>query len=137
MIKSIIYLSIQILILSTSLLIAGSVENNGTSADDLRVMSFNIRNSYARDEENSWNLRKELVYKVIQDYAPDVLGLQEVNHKQLGALKKQFPNYGFIGVASDGGTKGQYSAIMYLKSSLNIVDSGDFLISERSERAHV
>ena len=78
---------------------------------DLRVMSFNIRNSFARDGENHWESRKDLVYSVIKDYAPDVLGLQEANSFQLKELSNEFPQYGKAGEGSMGGTKGQYSAM--------------------------
>ncbi|MDA0906527.1 MAG: hypothetical protein O2874_09445, partial [Verrucomicrobia bacterium] len=81
---------------------------------DLRVMSFNIRNSFARDGENHWESRKDLVYSVIKDYAPDVLGLQEANSFQLKELSNEFPQYGKVGEGSMGGAKGQYSAILFL-----------------------
>ncbi|MDD7983925.1 endonuclease/exonuclease/phosphatase family protein [Lentisphaera marina] len=133
--KSIICLSLQVLLLSFTQVLAGSLEKDEALSSDFRIMAFNIRNSYARDkEQNQWKLRKDLVYKVIRDHEPDVLGLQEANHKQLGELKKQFPNYGCIGVASGGGTKGQYSAILYLKSRFKLVDSGGFWISETPEK---
>lgn len=134
--KMIKMISLGILLLSVTQIFAQAPGKRTSLSNDwiIKSMSFNIRNGYANDKENRWDLRKELVYKVIQDYAPDVLGLQEVNHKQLGELKKQFPNYGFIGVASDGGTKGQYSAIMYLKNKFKVVDSGDFWISETPEK---
>ena len=86
---------------------------------DLRVMSFNIRNSYARDGENHWESRKDLVYSVIRDYAPDVLGLQEANSFQLEELSNAFPQYGKVGEGSMGGSKGQYSAILFLRNNLS------------------
>ena len=136
MTKIIKMISLGILLLSLSQAFAKAPKKSIGHSNDLVVksMSFNIRNGYANDKENRWDLRKELVYKVIQDYAADVLGLQEVNHKQLGELKKQFPEYGYLGVASNGGTKGQYSAIMYLKNRLKLVESGDFWISETPEK---
>jgi endonuclease/exonuclease/phosphatase family metal-dependent hydrolase len=129
-----ILVSLLMALASMSQIVAQGLGNTNEIALDVKSMSFKIRNGYANDKENRWELRKELVYKVIKDYAPDILGLQEVNHEQLGEFKKQFPEYGYIGVASDGGTKGQYSAILYLKSSLKVVDSGDFWISETPEK---
>ena len=76
---------------------------------DVRVMSFNIRNSHAND----WEARKGLVYEVIGDYAPDVLGLQEANSFQLEELSNEFPQYGKVGEGSMGGSKGQHSAIFF------------------------
>jgi endonuclease/exonuclease/phosphatase family metal-dependent hydrolase len=96
----------------------------------LRVMSFNIRNSFARDGENHWESRKDLVYSVTRDYAPDVLGLQEANSFQLEELCNKFPEYGKVGEGSMGDTKGQYSAILFLKKRFKLTDSGSFWLSE-------
>jgi len=96
----------------------------------LRVMSFNIRNSFARDGENHWEGRKDLVYSVIRDYAPDVLGLQEANSFQLEELSHEFPEYGKVGEGSMGGAKGQYSAILFWKEQFKLSDSGSFWLSE-------
>jgi endonuclease/exonuclease/phosphatase family metal-dependent hydrolase len=97
---------------------------------DLRLMSFNIRNSYARDGQNHWEGRKDLLYSVIRDYAPDVLGLQEANSFQLEELSDEFPEYGKVGEGSMGGAKGQYSAILFLEEQCKLSDSGSFWLSE-------
>lgn len=96
----------------------------------LRVMSFNIRNSFARDGENHWESRKDIVYSVTRDYAPDVLGLQEANSFQLEKLCNKFPEYGKVGEGSMGDTKGQYSAILFLKKRFKLTDSGSFWLSK-------
>ena len=93
-------------------------------------MTFNIRNSFARDGENHWESRKDLVYSVIKDYAPDVLGLQEANSFQLKELSNEFPQYGKVGEGSMGGAKGQYSAILFLEERFKLSDSGSFWLSE-------
>ena len=93
---------------------------------DVRVMSFNIRNSHAND----WEARKGLVYEVIGDYAPDVLGLQEANSFQLEDLSNEFPQYGKVGEGSMGGSKGQHSAILFLEERFKPTDSGSFWLSE-------
>ena len=93
---------------------------------DVRVMSFNIRNSHAND----WEARKGLVYEVIGDYAPDVLGLQEANSFQLEDLSNEFPQYGKVGEGSMGGSKGQHSAILFLEERFKLMDSGSFWLSE-------
>lgn len=98
---------------------------------DIRVMSFNIRNSHARDENrNIWPNRKELVYEVIRNYSPDILGLQEVNQFQLEELKEKFPEYGTVGMGSKGDANGQYSSIHYLKKRFTVRESGNFWLSE-------
>ena len=98
---------------------------------DLRVMSFNIRNGTANDGANHWNLRKEFLYDVIRDEAPDVLGLQEAVRFQLDALNQHFPEYGEVGIVS-GSTRhtGQYSAILYRKDRFELQATGDFWLSK-------
>ena len=87
---------------------------------DLRVMTFNIRNSYARDGENDWKNRKELVYQTIGDYSPAILGLQEANHAQQNELLTALPEYDFVGIGAKGGTNGQYCSILYLKNRFKV-----------------
>ena len=64
---------------------------------DLKVMSFNIRLGVANDGANHWDKRKELVLKTIQNFGPDLLGLQEVWHMQEEYLKEKLSNYTYYG----------------------------------------
>ena len=127
--QRILFLWFNLLSLST---FAGclSLWASDQNSSDLRVMSFNIRNSHAKDGVNHWEGRKGLVYSVIRDYAPDVLGLQEANSFQLKELSNEFPEYGKVGEGSMGGAKGQYSAILFLKKRFKLSDSGSFWLSE-------
>lgn len=101
---------------------------------DLGVMSFNIRNGNANDGENHWKFRKEFVYEVIRDAAPDVLGLQEAVRFQLDALNQHFSEYGEVGIVSDRTRHtGQYSAILYRKDRFKVQASGDFWLSDTPE----
>ena len=97
---------------------------------DLRVMSFNIRNSYARDGENDWKHRKELVYQTIRDYSPAILGLQEANHVQQNELLTALPEYEFVGIGAKGGTKGQYCSILYLKNRFKVEKTETYWLSD-------
>ena len=97
---------------------------------DLRVMTFNIRNSYAQDGENDWKYRKELVYQTIRDYSPAILGLQEANHVQQNELLTALPEYGFVGIGAKGGTKGQYCSILYLKNRFRLDKAQTYWLSD-------
>ena len=97
---------------------------------DLRVMTFNIRNSYAQDGENDWKYRKELVYQTIRDYSPAILGLQEANHVQQNELLSALPEYGFVGIGAKGGTKGQYCSILYLKNRFRLDKAQTYWLSD-------
>ena len=97
---------------------------------DIRVMTFNIRTGLAEDGENGWDLRKAFVCDVIRQYAPDVLGVQEACRFQLDAFNEHLPEYGEVGIGRDGGTKGEYSAILYRKQRFEVDDSGTFWLSD-------
>jgi endonuclease/exonuclease/phosphatase family metal-dependent hydrolase len=97
---------------------------------ELRVMTFNIRNSYARDGENDWKNRKELVYQTIRDYSPAILGLQEANHAQQNELLTALPEYEFVGSGAKGGTKGQYCSILYLKNRFKVEKTETYWLSD-------
>ena len=97
---------------------------------DLRVMTFNIRNSYARDGENDWKHRKKLVYQTIRDYSPAILGLQEANHAQQNELLTALPEYDFVGIGTKGETKGQYCSILYLKNRFRVDKTETYWLSD-------
>ncbi len=88
-----------LVLMTLSLLVTGclTIPAEKASTLDVRVMTFNIRNGRAKDEENRWELRKEFVCDVIRDYAPDVLGVQEAYRFQLDEFNKRLPEYGEVG----------------------------------------
>ncbi len=100
---------------------------------ELNVMSFNIRNGRANDGENSWKHRKDFAADVIRDAKLDVVGLQEAFRFQLDDLRKQLPEFKEVGEGRDGGTKGEYSAILYRGSRFIALNSGTFWLSDTPE----
>jgi endonuclease/exonuclease/phosphatase family metal-dependent hydrolase len=100
---------------------------------DVRVMSFNIRNGKARDGANAWEHRTDLVFRTIRDYVPDVVGIQEAFRFQLDEIGRAVPGYGEIGTGRDGGTRGEYSAILFRADRFDVADSGTFWLSDTPE----
>ncbi|MFH5804370.1 endonuclease/exonuclease/phosphatase family protein [Alienimonas sp. DA493] len=97
----------------------------------LRVMSFNIRYGSARDGENAWPHRKELVAETIKAFAPDVLGTQETLAFQRDDLLERLPGYAAFGVGrTDGQDEGEMMAVLYRKERLEKLDGGHFWLSE-------
>ena len=47
-------------------------------------MTYNIRYATVNDQENQWEKRKEYLTQQIDFYTPDVFGIQEGLHSQLG-----------------------------------------------------
>ena len=99
--------------------------------EPLDVMSFNIRYGTARDGENAWPKRSELVFRVMRDGEADVIGLQEALKFQLDEVLEALPTYGFVGVGrSDGVAAGEYAAILYRRERIEVVEQGTFWFSE-------
>jgi endonuclease/exonuclease/phosphatase family metal-dependent hydrolase len=100
-------------------------------AQEVRVMTYNIRYDTPSDSVNQWGKRAEKVYALIKKYDPDILGVQEALHNQMMDLAKNLPDYGFVGAGrEDGKTKGEYSAIFYKKSKVNVVRQNTFWLSQ-------
>jgi endonuclease/exonuclease/phosphatase family metal-dependent hydrolase len=97
-------------------------------------MSFNIRYGAADDGENRWENRRKMVFDVVGDNHPDVVGLQEALRFQIDEIRKALPAYGEIGVArEDGKTEGEYCAILYRHDRFDIDESGTFWLSDTLE----
>jgi endonuclease/exonuclease/phosphatase family metal-dependent hydrolase len=100
----------------------------------LAVMSFNIRYGTANDGENSWPVRRELVFDVIREHDPDVLGVQEALRFQLDEIGEALAGYGELGVGRDDGREaGEYAAILYKADRFEVSESGTFWFSDDPE----
>lgn len=121
-----------------SLLILGAsctqVKQQASKAEPIHVMSFNIRYDNPEDSLDNWKYRKDRAANAIRFYDADVVGTQEVLHNQLEDLKQRLPEYGVVGVGrEDGKEKGEYSALWYKASRFDLLDSGNFWLSETPE----
>ena len=102
-----------------------------TAQKDIKVMSYNIRNSNAADGVNKWKNRKQTLANLILKVNPDVLGTQEVLMDQYRDLKKMLPSYDVFGVGRNNGKHGgEHSAIFYKRSQYDLIQGGNFWLSE-------
>jgi endonuclease/exonuclease/phosphatase family metal-dependent hydrolase len=102
----------------------------------LTVMSFNIRYGTARDGDNSWPLRRELLFEVVRQQDADVLGLQEALDFQIDEMLTAAPAYAAIGLGRDDGVrKGEYAAILFRRDRFQVAASGTFWFSDTPEIA--
>jgi len=92
-----------------------------------RVMTFNLRYKY--DYQRMVNAAE-----LIGQYYPDSIGVQECTYEWMNILKKQLPEYAYVGVGRDTGNQekdcGEQCGILYLKAKYELVDSGTFWLSE-------
>ncbi len=94
-------------------------------------MTFNIRYANADDGENRWELRRELLYQVIREEKPEVLGLQEALKIQLEEMQNALPEYTSVGVGRDDGiSAGEHAPIFFLKERFQSEEHGTFWFSD-------
>lgn len=96
----------------------------------VRVMTFNIRYGTAPDGDDCWPHRKNLVLKVISDFEPHLLGLQEALRGQLDEIAVAFPQYVAIGVGREADGNGEYSSILYDRRRFDLLGGETFWLSE-------
>jgi endonuclease/exonuclease/phosphatase family metal-dependent hydrolase len=102
-----------------------------SSPTPLRAMTFNVRYGTASDAEHAWPLRRHLTFRAIRDFAPTVLGVQEALRFQLDEIARELPGFGEIGVGrEDGVEEGEYSAILYDRQRLELLEHGTFWLSD-------
>ncbi len=101
------------------------------AAQDLNVMTFNIRLNIASDSLNAWPYRKDKCASQILFYQINLLGVQEALHDQMIDLKARLPQFKYVGGGRDDGKeKGEYSAIFYDTTRLQLLQTQMFWLSE-------
>ncbi|WBL14650.1 endonuclease/exonuclease/phosphatase family protein [Sutcliffiella sp. NC1] len=100
---------------------------------ELKVMTFNLRVFVPQDGENAWPYRVDKVSKMILDHSPLIVGTQEGALFMLEGLEKRLPAYRWTGKGRRGGMEDEFCAIFYRYDELEIVDEGQFWLSETPE----
>ncbi len=101
----------------------------------MKIMSFNIR--CANVGKESWIQRIGIVCKTILNSNADSVGVQEAHTRWMSVLHwKLRKKYAHIGIGrEDGKHRGEHSAIFYLKDKYNLIDQGNFWLSETPDIA--
>ncbi|MEI9811125.1 MAG: endonuclease/exonuclease/phosphatase family protein [Bacteroidota bacterium] len=103
-------------------------------AQELNVMTFNIRLNIAVDSLNAWPYRKDKVASQILFHKVNLLGVQEALHDQMTDLEERLPQFKYLGGGRDDGKeKGEYSAIFYDTTRLQVLATKMFWLSETPE----
>jgi endonuclease/exonuclease/phosphatase family metal-dependent hydrolase len=106
------------------------------AADDVKVMSFNVRYGTAKDGENHWDKRKEFLAETVKAFGPDLLGTQETRDFQRDFLSQKLTGYeAFAAGRDDGKEKGEMMAVYWKKDRFEKTDGGHFWLSEAPEKA--
>ena len=96
----------------------------------IKIITFNIRYDKPDPGNYSWEVRKNAVANLIYEYAPDIIGTQEVKVNQLSDLQQLLSNYYSLGSDRTGTGNDEHCAIFYHKNKLNCLDHGDFWLSD-------
>lgn len=110
--------------------VAGQAQ--GTAPLDLRVMTYNLR--YASQKPpNEWPARRPIMKSLIAKTAPDVFGTQEGLYAQLKDIAADHPDYEWIGLGRDGGSRGEFMAVFYKRARFEPVAFDHFWLSDTPE----
>lgn len=107
------------------------------SAQKLNFATYNLRNANHEDslDGNGWGKRFPVIGKMVQFYDFDIWGTQEGKSWQLTDLLSVLPDYQYTGIGRDDGKKaGEFSAIFYKKDKFELLKSGDFWLSETTDK---
>jgi endonuclease/exonuclease/phosphatase family metal-dependent hydrolase len=107
------------------------------SAQSLFVGTYNVRNQNDDDQRdgNGWPQRVSVICDMINFEQPDIFGTQEAKIGQVRDMLRLLDGYDYIGVArEDGKEDGEHSAIFFKKDYLQLLDHGDFWLSETPDR---
>ena len=97
----------------------------GRAAEPLVVMTYNLRYASARPP-NAWPDRRPLMRDSIRELSPDLIGTQEGVYHQLKELHFDLPEYDWIGLGRDGGSRGEFMAIFYRPERLEPLEFDHF-----------
>lgn len=108
-----------------------SVGCESDHAEQLHLVTLNIRYDNPEDGNNRWANRIPIVENYFNEETPDIIGMQEVLHNQLLDLQQILPGYGYVGTGrDDGNTAGEYSPIFWREDRFDLVDHSQFWLSE-------
>ncbi len=95
----------------------------------MKVMTYNILCWGAEGHEVE--KRRPLVKETVKKLDPDFFGVQEATPQWMTYLRANFDEYGSVGVGRDDGKdEGEYSAVFFKKDKFELLDSGNFWLSE-------
>lgn len=107
------------------------------AAQELTVGTYNIRYKNKDDSicGNGWRQRCPVICAQLRWERPDIFGTQEVLHRQLLDMEAALPAYRHIGVGRDDGKQaGEYAAIFYNPTRVELLEEGHFWLSETPDR---
>lgn len=114
-----------VVLLASGFVLAEPKADDGT----VRVMTFNLR-GVNDPPPRDWKTRLPLVEHLLHKHDPDLLGVQEARWYQVRDLMRALPDYGWVGLGTQGGTRDQFLSIFYRKQRFEVLDFDHFWLSD-------
>ena len=92
-------------------------------------MTYNVRNDFD-PFPNTWKVRKTRIKQLIQQESPDLIGTQECSYRLVSDLQSLLPEYDWIGLGREGGSKNEYVAIFFKKDRFEVIAYDHFWLSD-------
>ncbi|MFA5330226.1 MAG: endonuclease/exonuclease/phosphatase family protein [Prolixibacteraceae bacterium] len=104
-------------------------------AQNIRVITYNIRYNNPGDGINAWPNRSKQVGALLEFHQADIFGLQEALIGQLEDIQAQLQEMKWVGVGRDDGMKaGEFSPLFYNAEKFKALKQGWFWLSETPEK---
>ena len=102
------------------------------------IISYNIRYDNNWDVENSWKIRRKKISKILIQYSPSIVGIQEGLLNQVQYIDSSLINYDYVGVGRDDGKeKGEFCAIYFDTTRYVLLKNSTFWLSETPDTISV
>jgi endonuclease/exonuclease/phosphatase family metal-dependent hydrolase len=109
--------------------------SNLISAQNIRIITYNIRYNNPGDGINAWPNRSQQVASLLEFHQADIFGLQEALIGQIQDIQKQLPHMKWVGVGRDDGKEaGEFSPLFYNSKKFKALKSGWFWLSQTPEK---
>ena len=114
------------------------VEAKKEKNTQVRWCTYNIRCTNSGDDQKGvgWNARRDRACQWVKDNNIDVVGMQEVTHKQLLDVLERLPEFDYVGVGrTDGKDGGEYTPVLFRRDRFIALKKGNFWLSETPDVA--
>lgn len=117
--------------------IVGGCHTNTAAADSIKVMSFNIRFNNPNDSlDTAWEQRREPCGRMMAQYHPDVVGMQEPRNVMWQQIFDMLPEYAYFRVEPNDTLPASQIGdllLLYLRNKYVALRSGHFWLSATPE----
>lgn len=102
------------------------------AAEGIKIMTYNVR--YASDRgANSWPDRRPVMKECVAAADADIIGTQEGLWEQLKDFAEDQPQYEWLGLGREGGSRGEFMAVFYKPDLFEVMAFDHFWLSDTPE----